>query len=626
MSSLSRRGFVTGMAAAGAGAACSAMAGAAGASEAGYATPFEATVEWAAEYDVVVIGYGCAGANAAIAAADEGASVLLVEKASEREAGGNSIMSMQGMGWTEDPEGMAVYMKAMRGLFDTPNDEVIDAYAAELANNYDWLVHLGVEEPRVSESAEYPDLERSDAYRIMFVHKGRLDGAAYAVFKQNVEARDNITVWYEAPAVRLIQDSATKIVHGVTVATDGQEVNVRAMNGVVLACGGFENDAVYQNTFLYHEKWPSLGAALHNTGDGIRMALEVGADLWHISNCATNNAEFCDEETGDCTWGLLGQIRGILIGPDGTRFTNEKANGNGKHGHVAYGGTYRAPALPDVCYEVVDQALFELGPLYRTWSRDGSFEIEKGWILKADTLDELCDKMGLGEDAKANLPQTVETYNLFCSEGRDYQFGRDPETLRPLGDGPYYALRAYHAITNTQGGPARNADGNIVDPHGNPIPHLYENGELGDVWSNKYQGACNLGGGLIFGRISGRNAAAAKDDNLRESVMGGKGNYTPAERAGEPDKSAYPVGENQYIGQARGKKGLVTVRVTMSDGKAVDAEVIDHHETTAITANVIANYPKAVIAADDPASADIVAGATYTCAAIIAAIIDAIPA
>ena len=85
----------------------------------------------------------------------------------------------------------------------------------------------------------------------------------------------------------------------------------------------------------------------------------------------------------------------------------------------------------------------------------------------------------------------------------------------PLATAPSTPSACTTPLVNTQGGPEKDENGQILDPFGNPIPHLYEAGEFGDIWSHLYQASCNLGGGLIFGRISGRNAAAPKDDVSR---------------------------------------------------------------------------------------------------------------
>ena len=626
-STLSRRNLITGGAAvlASAGLASAAVLTPALATE-DAAVPFESTIDWAAEYDVVVVGFGGAGANTAIAAADEGANVLLLEKAPEAEAGGNSIVCVQLHCATDDPENMVTYIKAMRGDFSTPSDEMIEVYAQGMAENRAWIEYLGGEptiatKAATNDTAEWPELPGSQAFTILTVHQGRGDGAAYALLKQNIEQRDNITVWYEAPATELIQDRETGIVHGVQVDVDGQTINVRAKNGVVMTLGGFENNPKYQQSFLRRAFWPSLGHAHYNTGDGIGMAQRVGADLWHMASFESNNFEFCDEELG-VTWLWGNHLRGILIGENGKRFINEFQLGGAKHGHLEYGGTWQAPALPEKSWQVVDSTIFAEGPLYPSWSPDGAFEMEKGWILKADTLEELAELMGLEGDAAAALPQTVADYNGFCEQGRDWAWDRDKD-LVPLAEAPYYAVRLTHAIVNTQGGPVKNERGEILDTYGNPIPHLYEAGEFGDVWPERYQSACNLGGGMIFGRISGRNAAAVKDDVSQESMLAGKENYVPQGLTAPAEETTYETGEGEFIGRGNGKRGPVVVKVT-KNGDAIEAvEIIEQHETQSIAGWALHSLPQAIVEANG-IDVDIVSGATFTSAAIMTAVSEAL--
>ncbi len=84
----------------------------------------------------------------------------------------------------------------------------------------------------------------------------------------------------------------------------------------------------------------------------------------------------------------------------------------------------------------------------------------------------------------------------------------------------------FQSIVNTQGGPARNEKTEILDTNGDPIPHLYGCGELGDIWSCFYQAGCNFGGGIAWGRVAGVEAAAVKDDVTQESLMGVEANST----------------------------------------------------------------------------------------------------
>ena len=176
---------------------------------------------------------------------------------------------------------------------------------------------------------------------------------------------------------------------------------------------------------------------------------------------------------------------------------------------------------------------------------------------------------------------------------------------------------------NTQGGPVKNERGEVLDTYGNPIPHLYEAGEFGDVWPERYQSACNLGGGMIFGRISGRNAAAVKDDVSQESMMGGRENYVPQNVSNPPAETVYEAGEGEYIGRGNGKRGPVVVKVVKS-GDAIEAvEVLEQHETQSIAGWALHSLPQAMVEANG-IDVDVVSGATFTSAALMTAVSEAL--
>jgi len=133
-------------------------------------------------------------------------------------------------------------------------------------------------------------------------------------------------------------------------------------------------------------------------------------------------------------------------------------------------------------------------------------EIEKGWILKGKMATELASKISVNPQI---LEETISRYNQYCRAGKDKDFDRPKEDLRPL-ELPLYAIQLWPALINTQGGPRRDKESRVLDPEGKPIPRLYAAGELGSIWGYLYQGACNIGEALVFGRIAGRNAAAEK--------------------------------------------------------------------------------------------------------------------
>ena len=466
---------------------------------------FADTVAWNMTYDVVVAGYGAAGATAAISASDAGASVLLLEKAPKGAEGGNSKFAGQDVMGPTTYEGGLAYYKALRGMFtESTSDSMLETYVAECVKNPDYLVSLGAvrEEFWDKPWPEFPEFEGADTIHTWIVGGQSFQGTLYKLLQDNVAKRD-IDVLFEARARHLIQDPYTKEILGVQFEKDGQMVNVRAANGVVLATGGFEaNQEMIQN-FL-QQPYVYVVAAVYNEGDGIKMAQEVGADLWHMSNSAGFSWGFQPEGQPTAVRSLT-LNKGIIVGPTGERFMNETTSS--RHGKINYGGRWIAMPTPLPAYYIFDEAARLAGPVSRNWSEGNVDEIEKGWIVKADTVAELAEKIGL--DAET-LQATLDKYNGFVDAGEDIQYGRNPETLVAVKEGPFYAMEIGPTMLNTQGGAKRNEKAEVLDVNGDPIPHLYSAGEMGALFADMYNGGGNLGECVAFGRIAGANAAAAK--------------------------------------------------------------------------------------------------------------------
>jgi len=106
------------------------------------------------------------------------------------------------------------------------------------------------------------------------------------------------------------------------------------------------------------------------------------------------------------------------------------------------------------------------------------------------------------------LTSTITDYNNYCANGVDPDFGRSKSTLIPLATPPFYALPLWPGGPNTQGGPRRNEKGQVLDLDGNPIPRLYSNGECGSMWALYPAGGGDNSELVVFGQISGQNAAA----------------------------------------------------------------------------------------------------------------------
>jgi uncharacterized protein with FMN-binding domain/succinate dehydrogenase/fumarate reductase flavoprotein subunit len=434
-----------------------------------------------------------------------------------------------------------------------------------------------------------------------------------------------IDVWFNAPGRELIQDPQTKIIHGVLAEVEGKQYRIRAKNGVVLCTGGFENNQQMIQDF-YQMPYAYSKGALYNTGDGIKMAWNAGADLWHMGNVSGPDLNAIDKRVGRAygcniqgghvlTGSLFTRGNVIFVGPDGTRFVDESVTPG--HGFINYHGMKLRMPVPLPAYCVFDSAAFNT-TIYHAWSDDKSKELAEGIIVQANTLDELARKLGL---PSGSLSSTVSQYNQFCAEGRDIQFGRNREHLVPLArTGPYYAFEVFPTFTNTQGGPRRDAQGRIAGINGEPIPHLYSAGELGSIWGDIYQGAGNLAECLAFGRISGTNAAAVKNDISQDSVMGGR---TPVNFKYVKTTPSYPTAANEYIGAGSGIGGELIVKVSMDGTRIGSIQFLKINESVGISDKAVERIPAAIIRSQST-KVDVVTGASTTSRAIMAAVEDAL--
>jgi len=497
-------------------------------------------VKWDKEYDVVVAGYGGAGISAAITAHDNGASVVILEKA-PFPGGGQTRTSGLGAAFATDPEGAAAYLYAAStsGLEDAdassqvsvvPKEDCL-TFMKEMAKNPDWLESVGVAHTiRKGSSARFASFPGADSFGHVVI---RGWGIKFLETMQTQLEKRGIEVLYETPAVDLVQDTETREIKGVYAENNGKKIAIKAKKGVVLCTGGFEFNeemkANYLRPFpLKFAGWP------YNTGDGIKMAQRAGADLWHMNTmCGYLNIWVPEYKVA---W-LLVFGRGIWVNKYGRRYTDEGVSIKSHNWWLKHCDfDLEEPGYTDIpTYLIFDETVRQQGPIAANssssgeyllgiqsfpaelggcpegWSRDNMREIEKGWIKKADTIEELGRLIG-GKMDPAVLAETVKMYNGYCARGHDPDFGRGVQALKPLVTPPFYASALYPGGINTCGGPRRNARGQVLDPFKEAIPRLYSAGEMGSICGNIYAiGGLNAGEMLASGRLAGRSVAALKD-------------------------------------------------------------------------------------------------------------------
>lgn len=477
---------------------------------------------WDEEADVIVVGYGFAGATAAMTAHDLGAKVLLIEKAPEVHKGGNSRVSANIVFWPNDVDKAKTYFRAMAGPYmDGIPYEMLDVWAREMLANRAWLEGLGmvpVELPYV----EFPEFAGSDCVHVLLNGVGPVGGERlWRLIESSVDAR-RIETLYETPVVGLVRDGGEIL--GVTADRLGKRIAIRARRGVVLTCGGFENAPVMVRNYVAGLPTVYPVGTPYNTGDGIRMGIEVGADLWHMNNVSGPILSFKAPDIPVAQWLNLPHGKSyVFVGADGGRFTmeGEPCSVGDAHGKVRRHGQWQQQILPLPIHMIFDETYRKSGHIGKAgadwdvshgnhydWSDDNLREVAKGWIKTADTLPGLADLIGIPADALAG---TVARFNAAANEGYDPDWGRQANTLAPIETGPFYAMELTPAFVNTQGGPRRDAHARIVGVDGKPIGRLFSAGELGSIYSFLYQGGGNIAECFAFGRVAGRNAAHSPD-------------------------------------------------------------------------------------------------------------------
>ncbi|MFC2056678.1 FAD-dependent oxidoreductase [Chloroflexota bacterium] len=518
--------------------------------------------KWDEETEVLVAGYGYAGAVAAIDTHDAGAEVLLIEK--EAHPAGCSPSAGGALLFVTDVEKAFEYFKISAGG-RTP-DDVIRAFCEEAYKHPDYIKKLVA-----VDGAEYFERGNEGWGWGVFDHPGREGLASIEITKvpgftnfpwypglptggtllvkvlmDNVEAR-NIPVMFSTPATELIQDEITGEIVGVIAEKEGKSFSIKCKKAVILACGGFEQNEEMRKQFFQGISWTSM-CHTSNTGDGIRMTQKVGAGLWHMWHIHGSYGFWFPElgkigirhRGGGGPMGRYGrehQVPWIAVDKWGRRYMNELApmpqdlnhrpmelfDGNlwlAPHYKKGANGYPRIPSW--IIFDEDGRKLKALGTKGMSWSpykwsMDNSEEIKKGWIIKADTLKELAGKLKAdpqndGLMAADILEKTVDRWNEIVASGEmDPDFLRGPKSFfKPIATPPYYATKIWPLINNTQGGPVHNAKQQVLDSFGKVIPRLYAIGELGSMFGHVYETQGNMCECFTSGHFSAMNAAAEK--------------------------------------------------------------------------------------------------------------------
>ncbi len=586
---------------------------------------YDSTLKWDAVYDVIVVGFGGAGAGAARFAADNNAHVLLIDSAPEGHEGGNTRYAGGAFAWSDNFDDLREYYKQTYYPFKyDPKD--LDAFVNNVLKMKEYsqkYFSIKAQYTGRRPQGEYPEYKHAETMRSQSMTAGMYNGGFWKLLRKKVYERlDKIDVWFESPAQHLIQDPNTKTILGVQIKHQGINRNVAARNGVVLSCGGFENNQDMVQTFLGQGSLAPIGT-LYNQGKGIDLAVEAGARLWHMSNYDSHGFSLREGQPREkfaymINWKSLFNGSIFVAGDDGTRYYREDEED--RHGYKYNHGNWIMQPNQNHPHIIMDQKQFE------QLANDDSDKAEQiksliTYAIKAETIAELADKI-----AAPKLAEAVSDFNFLVNEKkRDMFLNRKIETMRAFGAGPYYAIPICHNILHTHGGARRNENCEVLDMENNVIPHLYEAGELGDIFATKYIGANSIADLLISGKIAGENAAWPKRKMAEVDVVTGASKNPDLKSDAHASSTDFEAGPNQGIGIS--ENGIndvpIVVRVTMSGDKISQIETLQEKETPYLGGKAIPVLTNEMIE-KQTTEVDAVSGASTTSAAFKEAVNQAI--
>lgn len=463
--------------------------------------------------DVLVIGFGAAGASAAVEAHDAGASVAIVEKT---PAGGGNCRYSGGFLF-DDEDAVAIdHLDAL--CFGTTERETLAAFARGLHEIPSWIESLGGRLEAVDLGAfagmlpswpHFPGGARARYRQYAPADRSRPGEGLWRLLDGAVRRR-RIPVLLNCAAEDLIIEAGG--VSGAVVRTPDGRRAIRARAGTILASGSFEYDEERRHAYLPLRTVPVGHAG--NTGDTLTLAAQAGAALWHMSAFFGWFA-FLHPDHGAAFTLDVHAPSFVYVDGDGRRFADE--TGWEVHDKVRSATAYmprrgNRPSMPG--HIVFDEAARRAGPLHGivgtpndyAWSADNSTEVANGWIARGETAADLARAAGI--DA-GTLTHTLQSYTAAVRAGRDDEFGRAPLTLAAL-EPPLYAIRMWPGLATASGGPKRDARARVLRWGRSPVPRLFAAGAAGSVWGHLTEHGGGLGDAIAFGRIAGREASAGR--------------------------------------------------------------------------------------------------------------------
>lgn len=471
--------------------------------------------------DVLVIGAGVAGMRTAIEACRNGAKVVVLEKTDVvgGTIGGGTLIGINSKlqaeaGIEDDPELLVEDVRRLNegyrsrnpGVEYTWNEDLTRYFAQHCGEEVDWVVDLGVEfASEASRTPSQPTLyEPLSVYRISSCVRSSLTDVVYGELKKFIDA-GQCCIMFETPATELIMDGEAVV--GAKTATGDYYAKA-----TVLCTGGYGHSE--ELVTRYNFKNFTTTSYWFTTGDGMLMAEKAGAVLSNM-DFLTAYAGGLKTPEGGMTRTMSIRVKDfpylIFVNKDGERFVDELGNEDGSSYDEITSWWTKGD---NIVYIMVDQAMVDdlkaQGKPIITGDADWAKfddQLAKGNILfSGSTIAEVAEKAGINAE---NLEKTIEKYNTYAENGYDEDFGRT-RLMKAFTGGTYYIFETTPYIMITEGGPLMNTKAQVVNAEGNPIPGLYQAGEIvgtANAFGRTTIGGTGNTGNLVWGKLAGENAA-----------------------------------------------------------------------------------------------------------------------
>ncbi|MBV7508634.1 FAD-dependent tricarballylate dehydrogenase TcuA [Bacillus sp. sid0103] len=483
-------------------------------------------------YDVVVVGAGNAALCAAIAAKENGAEVIVLERGPVEKRGGNSFFTDGAIRVAynnlenirriipditdEEAEKIVMpeytqsdfYNDLMRVTEGNSDPVLANQLIAKSYETLSWMNNHGIKFELNYENQSFEQDGRRHFWGGLPI---KTEDKGVGLIKRLFDRAEKIgiDIWYDSRAIELVTDNEN--ITGIKIEQNEKLTTINT-SSVILACGSFEANKKMRSEHL-GEEWESaiVRGTEYNTGDGITMALAVGAQKYGEWNgCHSIGTDYNAPKFGD--FNKPGDIfkkssfpLGLLINNEGNRFVDEGADFR-NYTYAKYGReVLKQPGHS--AFQLFDA---QVRPMLRK-----EYNLEEATYYKADSLEELAELMSVD---KEQFLKTITEFNAVVQEG-DYnptvKDGKGTVEINPpktnwalrIDQAPFYAYPVTCGITFAFGGLHVNPEGEVLNQEGRPIAGLFAAGEMvGGIFYKNYPGGSGLMSGAVFGKLAGTSA------------------------------------------------------------------------------------------------------------------------